>query len=125
MDLIGWCRWLYSYRRKPIARCCKFQWLVRFRHSNLYRSLRWQQQLDERLDQLRPSECEVLEIANFYFDYKVFFYWGMAQRFAPCIFVVYYGGKLRLLHFLQQPQKQVLLKKNTKIAGGFLLMPPP
>jgi hypothetical protein len=24
-------------------------------------SLRWQQQLDERLDQLRPSECEVLE----------------------------------------------------------------
>lgn len=50
--------------------------------------LRWQQQLDERLDQLRSSECEVLEIANFYFDYKVFFYCSMAQRFAPCFFCI-------------------------------------
>ena len=30
-------------------------------------------------------------IANFYFDYKVFFYWGMAQWFAPC-FLLGYGG---------------------------------
>ena len=61
LDLIGWCRRLYSYRRKPIARCRKFRRLDRFRHSNLHRSLRWQQQLDERLDQLRSSECEVLK----------------------------------------------------------------
>lgn len=98
LDLIGRCRWLYSYRRKPIARCRKFRRLDRFRHRNLHRSLRWQHQLDERLDQLWSSECEVLEIANFYFDYKVFFYWGMTQWFAPCFFVGLWKEK-RLLHF--------------------------
>ena len=51
----------YTPSRKPIARCRKFRWLDRFRHSNLHRSLRWQHQMDERLDQLRPSECKVLE----------------------------------------------------------------
>ena len=62
--------------------------------------------------------------ANFYFDYKVFFYWNMAQRFAPCIFCCVLWREIEVIAFLQQPQKQVLLKKNTKIAGGFLLMPP-
>ena len=81
LGFIGWRRRLYSIAGSPFAWCRKFRWLDRFRHRNLHRSLRWQQQLDERLDQLWPSECKVLEKistgikleSNFYFDYKVFF----------------------------------------------------
>ena len=56
-------------------------------------------------------------IANFYFDYKVFFYWGMAQGFAPCFFLCISIALLTMLFIGKWNTEMQVLKIIRKRSG--------